>query len=78
MVARADTGQEREVALVDVAIRRLPKRQRTVVVLRYFEDLSERQVADVLGCSVGTVKSQASRALAKLATDTALRKGDPQ
>jgi RNA polymerase sigma-70 factor (sigma-E family) len=59
-----------------LAVRRLPKRQRAVVVLRYFEDLTEREVADLLGCSVGTVKSQASRALAKLAADTALREED--
>lgn len=45
---------------------RLPARQRAVVVLRYVEDLPEREVADLLGCSVGTVKSQASRALAAL------------
>jgi RNA polymerase sigma-70 factor (sigma-E family) len=44
----------------------LPHRQRLVVVLRYYEDLAEAVVADLLGCSVGTVKSQASKALAKL------------
>jgi RNA polymerase sigma-70 factor (sigma-E family) len=44
----------------------LPARQRTVVVLRYFEDLSDRQIADALGCSLGTVKAHAHRALAKL------------
>jgi RNA polymerase sigma factor (sigma-70 family) len=55
-----------------MAVRRLPKRQRAVVVLRYVEDLSEREVADLLGCSIGTVKSQASRALAKLAADAGL------
>jgi len=60
-----------------VAVRRLPKRQRAVVVLRYVEDLSEREVAELLGCSVGTVKSQASRALAKLAADTTLKE-DPR
>lgn len=48
------------------ALRALPARQRAVLVLRYFEDLSERQVAEVLGCSTGTVASHASRALARL------------
>ena len=48
------------------ALSGLPARQRAVVVLRYFNDLSEAQTAHVLGCSVGTVKSQTSRALARL------------
>jgi RNA polymerase sigma-70 factor (sigma-E family) len=48
------------------AVRSLPTRQRTCVVLRYYEDLSERETASLLDCSVGTVKSQTSRALAKL------------
>ena len=51
---------------IRAALATLPAKQRAVVVLRYFNDLSEAQTADVLGCSVGNVKSQASRALAKL------------
>src|SRR5262249_26585293 len=38
----------------------LPARQRAVIVLRYYEDLTEAQIADVLGCAPGTVKSQSS------------------
>lgn len=58
------------------ALGRLPRRQRAAVVLRYYEDLPEVEVAALLGCSVGTVKSQTSRALAKLRLDeTIAREG---
>lgn len=48
------------------ALRSLPKRMCAVVVLRYFEDLTEAQTAAALGCTVGTVKSQTHRALRRL------------
>ncbi|WP_026876870.1 SigE family RNA polymerase sigma factor [Jiangella gansuensis] len=47
-------------------VRSLPPRQRAVIVLRYYEDLSEQEIADVLGCSRGNVKSTAHRALKAL------------
>lgn len=50
------------------ALRRLPRRQREVLVLRYWYDLSESDIAQTLGISPGTVKSTASRGLARLAT----------
>lgn len=48
------------------ALAELPPRQRAIVVLRFYEDLTETQVAEVLGVSLGTVKSTASRALVRL------------
>lgn len=83
------SGDERGVRLVDEgaadhdqvwqALSRIPERQRQAVVLRYYEDLSEAQTAEILGCSVGTVKSQVSRGLARmqeLLAPTAAQGGD--
>ena len=50
------------------AVRALPERQRACVALYYYEDLPEGEIADLLGCSVGTVKSQLFKARAKLHT----------
>ena len=58
--------------VIGAALERLTRKQRAVLVLRYFEDLSEKQTADILGVSVGTVKSQCAAAL------TRLRKGAPE
>ena len=58
-----DLDQRRDLL---TALASLPKGQRAVIVLRYFEDLTEAQTAELLGCTVGTVKSQAARALATL------------
>jgi RNA polymerase sigma-70 factor (sigma-E family) len=56
---------ERDPRLWD-ALTALPRRQRTVLVLRYYEDLADEQIATMLGISRGTVRSQAARALDKL------------
>jgi RNA polymerase sigma factor (sigma-70 family) len=58
------------------ALGALAPRQRATLVLRYFEDMSEAQVADLMGCSLGTVKSTAARALERLREDAGLRDGE--
>jgi DNA-directed RNA polymerase specialized sigma24 family protein len=68
-----DWSQGEELLVVWAAIRRLPTRQRAVVVLRYHEDLPELEVARLLKMPVGTVKSTANRALARLRRDLAGR-----
>jgi RNA polymerase sigma-70 factor (sigma-E family) len=65
------TGQTRERGPEDRMqlwphVKSLPPRQRAVIVLRYYEDLTEQEIADVLGCSRGTVKSTAHRGLNSL------------
>src|SRR3954469_4888645 len=77
---RAERDATEDVVLHDAlwnALATLPKRQRAMVVLRYYEDLSEAETADVLGVSVGTVKSTTSRALLKLRDSAGLR-DDPR
>ncbi|GLW48583.1 RNA polymerase subunit sigma-24 [Streptomyces sp. NBRC 14336] len=51
---------------LEAALAQLPPKQRAAVVLRYYQDLPDRQVADVLGCPVGTARSHASRGVARL------------
>jgi RNA polymerase sigma-70 factor (sigma-E family) len=60
------TGELADRDLLARSLALLPPRQRAVLVLRYWGDLSEREIAETLGCSAGTVKSQASRGLARL------------
>jgi RNA polymerase sigma factor (sigma-70 family) len=62
---------DRSAELTDLrrALNSLPPKQRVVLVLRYWEDLNEAEIADLLGCRQGTVKSRASRAYAQLRQD---------
>lgn len=62
-------GHEQDVVNAETvvhALAQLPKRMRAVLVLRFFDDLSEADTARALGCGVGTVKSQTSRGLARM------------
>ena len=54
---------------LEQALDRLPTRQRTAIMLRYYEDMTEPEIARALGISIGTVKSTVSRAMAKLRDD---------
>ena len=64
--APADRHDDGESTALWAFVQTLPRRQRAVIVLRYYEELSEAETAATLGISVGTVKSQTSRALATL------------
>jgi RNA polymerase sigma factor (sigma-70 family) len=65
-----DTHDDGTGAALWEVVQTLPRKARAVVVLRYYEELSEAETAAVLGITVGTVKSQTSRALAALRTRT--------
>lgn len=65
------TGSVEDRSVLMAALSKLPPRQRAVIVLRFWEDRGEKAIADLLGCSVGTVRSQTSRGLARL-------RGDPE
>jgi len=66
----ADTYDEGQARAIWEVVSTLPRKQRAVIVLRYYEQLSEAEIAHTLGISTGTVKSQASRALATLRKHT--------
>ena len=64
--AREQYGAVDDRDLLLRALAELPRRTRAALVLRYFEDLPEAEIAHIMGCSIGTVKSTVSRGLAKL------------
>ena len=72
---RTHLDPERDDALF-AALRALPARQRTVIALRYLADQTEAQTAEAMGCSLGTVKSQASDAMKTLRTRLAEQEAD--
>jgi RNA polymerase sigma-70 factor (sigma-E family) len=79
MTALTEQGHAEAVAdraALLAALRGLPRRQRAVVVLRFWEDLTDIQIAAALGCSASTVRSQLARALARLRAD--FGKGDDE
>lgn len=66
---KAGPGHEQQVVEQDrvvAALRELPPKMRAAIVLRYFDDMSEAEIAKAMRCSTGTVKSQTSRGLARL------------
>ena len=67
----AQAHAERDALLAELG--KLPRRQRTVLVLRYYEGLPDNEIADVLGCTPGAVRGYASRALAALRVELAPR-----
>jgi RNA polymerase sigma-70 factor (sigma-E family) len=69
---RSEQSSADERADLRSALRNLPRRQRSVVVLRFYLDLSIEETAELMGCTTGTVKSQTSKAMAKLRLDPAL------
>ena len=73
---QARSDEQAQVALRDEMRRvlmRLPRRQRAAVVLRYYEDLSEQETAELLGVTVGTVKASVSRAMSALRKDVEIQ-----
>ena len=69
------TGQRDLHDVVQRAVDRLPRQMRAAVMLRYYDDMTEPEVAAALGVSVGTVKSTVARAVAKLREDAELTAG---
>jgi RNA polymerase sigma-70 factor (sigma-E family) len=74
--AESPTSTSADALDVVAAVRALPPRQREAVVLRYYEDLSEADIARALGCSTGTVKSQLAKARATLSARLGDEQGD--